>query len=226
MSGMKNNAAILIPSYNESKAIGGLVSGLIADGYRVYVVDDGSTDNTASIALASGAIIVSHEVNRGKGESLKSGFRRIANDGFGFALVMDGDGQHHAEDIGRFFAAMSTTTGIVIGNRMTDTRKMPFVRKATNYFMSLLISLIARQWVPDTQCGFRLVRLVILDSITLHSSNYEAESELLIKTSRKGWKIASVPVSTIYGNETSGIRPFRDTLRFFALLIRLPFDKT
>jgi hypothetical protein len=97
---------------------------------------------------------------------------------------------------------------------------MPFVRVLTNRLMSLLLSLVTKQNIPDTQCGFRLVKKELLEKVNLVTSKYEMESEILIKASRRGFKIRSVPIKTIYGNEKSQINPFVDTFRFLRLLVR------
>jgi hypothetical protein len=91
---------------------------------------------------------------------------------------------------------------------------MPGVRRMTNGFMSWLISVICRQQITDTQCGFRLVTTKVLKSIDLKCNDFEIETEMLIKASKKGFRIVSAPIETIYRNEVSKINPLRDTLRF------------
>ena len=86
--------------------------------------------------------------------------------------------------------------------------------------MSWLISCVAKQTIPDTQCGFRLIKIEVLKSILLSTSKYETESEILIKSSRQGFKIESVPIKTVYADEKSRINPFIDTLRFARFIIR------
>ncbi len=222
---MAEKTAVLIPSFNEAKTIGGIVERLKGAGWEdVYVVDDGSSDGTASIAGAKGARVISSASNKGKGVSLREGFSRILKEGFDRVLVMDGDGQHSIDDIGRFYAKMDETgAGIVVGNRMSATRKMPFLRIIVNHFMSYLISVVSGQSIPDTQCGFRLIKKEALKNICLEASYFETESELLIKAARSGCKIESVPVKTVYSDETSSIRPIKDTIRFMAFMLKLVF---
>ena len=109
---------------------------------------------------------------------------------------------------------------MIIGNRMSDARNMPFVRILTNRLMSWFLSLVTRQNIPDTQCGFRLVKRELLEKVNLVTSKYEMESEMLIKASRRGFKIKSVLVKTIYGDQKSQINPLVDTFRFVRLMIR------
>jgi glycosyltransferase involved in cell wall biosynthesis len=212
---------VLIPSYNEARTIGAIVKALRSRGLAAYVVDDGSSDRTAEIAAREGAVVMRHDRNKGKGASLREGFKRILEDGFGAVLVMDGDGQHSVDDIDAFFTAMRQTgADMVVGNRMGDTTSMPHSRIATNRFMSYVISKMAGQAVPDTQCGFRLVKRSVLENTDLGTSNYEIESELIVAPARKGFKIASVPIKTVYGSEESRINPVIDTLRFVIFVAR------
>ncbi len=223
---MKKAIAVLIPSYNEERAIGGIVRTLRGRDFPVYVVDDGSTDRTAEIASGEGAVVVRHKTNKGKGASLREGFAHILKRGYEAVIVMDGDDQHEVDDINAFIAVLQqTNSDIVIGNRMNDTGRMPHDRRATNRFMSGLISMIAGQDVPDTQCGFRLIKTPVIAAITLTSSNYEIESEMIIKAARRGFRIASVPIKTVYRDEKSKINPFIDTLRFISFLIRISFSR-
>jgi glycosyltransferase involved in cell wall biosynthesis len=217
---MKN--CVLIPSYNEAKAIGAITKELKSRALAVYVVDDGSTDNTAGIAAEEGAVVIVHDKNRGKGASLIEGFGRILKEGFDAVLVMDGDGQHATDDVDNFFKKMAETgADIVIGNRMLDTASMPFTRKITNRIMSRVVSKMCGRDIPDTQCGFKLIKRNVLESIKFESSNFEIESEILLKAARKGFKIESVPVRTVYRDETSKIKPIFDTIRFLSFLIRM-----
>ncbi|MFH0764206.1 MAG: glycosyltransferase family 2 protein [Candidatus Omnitrophota bacterium] len=219
--GVNLNYCVLIPSYNEAKTIGPIIKRLKARGITVYIVDDGSTDRTYSIAAAEGAVVLRHKENTGKGASLREGFKHILKKGFGAVLVMDGDNQHEADSIGDFTKKMEETgTDIVIGNRMSDNASMPIVRNFTNRFMSWLISKICGQRVPDTQCGFRLIKAHVLEKIRLESSNFEIESEIILKASRLGFKIESVPIKAVYQDEKSRINPIIDTVRFIFFIVK------
>ena len=103
---------------------------------------------------------------------------------------------------------------------MIKPKGMPFVRLLTNRIMSSMISLICRQEIPDSQCGYRYISCDILKDIKLTCKDFEIESEVLIKASKKGYTIRSIPIRTIYSNEESKISPVRDTIRFFKYLTR------
>ena len=186
----------------------------------VVVVDDGSTDKTALFASENGAFVLSHGSCRGKGEALKTGFRHIEEKGIPAVVTIDGDGQHPVKDIEGFERAyrQNKRAGMWVGKRKMKSTEMPFMRRLTNVGMSVLISGMALQWIPDTQCGFRLIKRDVISSVSLKTSHFETESELLIKASWKGFRIASVTISTVYGSEKSKIRPLADTGRFFTML--------
>ncbi|MBL8012427.1 MAG: glycosyltransferase family 2 protein [Candidatus Omnitrophica bacterium] len=212
---------VLIPCHNEAQAIGRLVEQVKHLGLDVVVVNDGSTDATGSIAESKKARVITISPCGGKGNALRKGFEYILSQVYDALIIMDGDGQHSPEDLPAFIEHYKTTRASVInGNRMANNRNMPFVRKMTNVVMSWMISLVCRQRVADSQCGYRLISCEVLRNIKLNSTNFEIESEILIKASKKGLKIDSVPVQTIYEDEQSKIRPVKDTIRFFKYLLR------
>lgn len=216
------NTIAVIPSYNEARTIGSIVRNIVETGMSVLVVDDGSTDATERIALDNGAMVIRHKKNMGKGCSVRQGVDYVSQKtNFEWVVLMDGDGQHHTEDIMSLMeGARNGDVDMVTGNRMQYTENMPRLRYLTNRFTSFVISHMCRQVIPDTQCGFRLVRTGALKQLELESSRYDIESEMLIKAARQGFKIRSVSVQTIYGDEQSQINPLRDTIRFFYLVIR------
>ena len=212
---------LLIPAYNEAKAIGKVVSEACKIMDHVVVVDDGSQDSTAQIARDAGALVIKHEVNSGKGAALCTGFQHVLDHDYDALITMDSDGQHDVDDIPAFLKTFNERgSGIILGSRMNDISTMPAVRKFTNKFTSFVGSLLARQKLNDSQSGFRLISADVLRAVKLETTGYEMESELLIKASRAGFRISSVPIKTIYGDEVSKIRPVTDTYRFFRLLFR------
>ncbi len=215
---------ILIPVYNESKNIGSVVAAVRNLKFDVVVVDDGSTDNSGAIALKNGAKVIRNDQKNGKGYSLQKGFEYIIKQGYDGVIIMDGDAQHATEDLELFTGEANIhPQSIVTGNRMKNAKGMPLVRYATNRFMSFLISWACHQSVADTQCGYRYIGADVLRNINLRCNSFEIETEMLIEASRKGYKIYSVPIRTIYGDETSHIHPVKDTIRFFNYFIKEVF---
>jgi len=220
---MEEKIAVLIPVHNEEKNITYIIEKLKKKIKTIIVIDDGSTDNTFHIIKNSGVIVLRHETCKGKGEALKTGFKYIVAEKIPAVITMDGDGQHKVEDIENFLLAYrkKPKVSIWIGKRKIFSTNMPFLRKVTNISMSLLISFLAGQFIPDSQSGFRLIKREVLEKINLITSHFETESEILIKSSWKGFKISSVPIVTVYEGEKSKINSVSDTLRFFKMIIFL-----
>ncbi len=209
----------LIPAYNEGQRIGAVVRDVAAVCPNVVVVDDGSPDDTADVARAAGATVLVHEVNKGKGAGLNTGFQHAREKGYEFVVTLDGDGQHAAGDIPAFIEAYAETgVPVIIGNRMADTATMPLIRRWTNRFMSWLLTRKMGQHVPDTQNGFRLYRTDVIPEMRVGTQGFSAESEILLELGARGVKMGTVPIQVIYGDEKSKIHPFRDTICFFNML--------
>lgn len=217
----KMKICVVIPTYNEAKTITALINQIRLQGFEIVVVDDGSKDNTAIIAADSGATVLRNPDNEGKGVSLVKGFNYALDKDFDAVVTMDGDGQHLPQDIPFFIkAAECSDSAVFVGNRMSHPENMPFLRILTNKLMSYVISKVARQRIYDTQCGFRLIKKGALKKIDLATRKYEIESEMLIKASRLGFRIESIPIRTVYGGQKSQINPILDTVRFIKFFLR------
>ena len=193
---------------------------------RVLVVDDGSTDGTGPAAMAAGAEVITHEVNRGKGEGLKTGYAWALAEDVEWVFTLDADGQHLPAEMQAFLDAAATGNhDVLVGTRMAQVADMPWIRLKTNQFTSWVVSRLAGQRIPDSQNGYRLYRTALLDGVRLTTSRYDSESEILVRLGRKGARIGAVPITTVYGDEESSINPLVDTGRFFRLVIRLMFSR-
>jgi glycosyltransferase involved in cell wall biosynthesis len=217
----RQSVAAVIPAYEEEKHIGEVVHRTRQQLDHVLVVDDGSSDETATRAREAGAEVIVHPKNRGKGESIKTGLRHWLDRQMTWVMILDADGQHRPEEIERFLhATVSDSASLVLGNRMNDVSSMPLVRRLVNRYMSNTISRLCRQHIPDTQCGFRMLHRQLIPDVLGGTNRFDYETEMLIIASRKGFRIESVPITTVYSDEVSSIHPVRDTLRFFQLMRR------
>ncbi|MFH0939275.1 MAG: glycosyltransferase family 2 protein [Planctomycetota bacterium] len=218
----RRDICVIIPCYNEAPAIGRIIRTAQVYVEQVIVVDDGSTDGTSAEAESSGALVIHHARNMGKGVALKTGFQIAAQRGLAAAITLDGDGQHACAEIPLFIKAYDQgDCDLVLGNRMNDTSNMPCIRRITNRFTSWAISRTVGQTIADTQCGFRLISLAFWQAVRLDSCRFDLESEILIKAGRSGVRLRQVQIQTIYFSvRNSNIKPLRDTLRFIHLLWR------
>ena len=215
--------AVLVPAYNLEGRIGELISQIIPfiPGEDILVVDDGSTDRTAAESRESGARVISHEENRGKGIALKTGFRHLAAEDYDGVITMDGDGQHDPGSIPDFREEAEKGGGeLIVGTRMKNVGKMPWIRLMTNRTTSRVVSILAGVRIEDTQSGYRYHSTRLLRDIELVSEKYDTESEILIRAARKGYRISSVDIESIYHDEKSHINPVIDTLRFIRLIFK------
>ncbi len=207
--------AAVVPCLNEARTIGGLVTELRAYLPRIYVVDDGSADTTGVEAAQAGATVLRHASPCGKGAALQTGLAQARADGFAWALVLDGDGQHAPADVPTFAAAASRGANLIVGNRLHTPAGMPWLRRQVNRWMSTRLSALSGRALPDTQCGYRLLRLGAWAALDLRSRMFEWESESLMAFLRHGARVDFVPIATIYRGERSKISPARDTIRWF-----------
>lgn len=211
----KRQCVAVIPCFNEAARIGLIVAQIQAHVPKVIVVDDGSTDGTAEPARSAGAELIRFSKNHGKGRALQAGWRRARELGFTWVIMLDGDGQHSADDIPKFFAqAGKNGCPLVVGNRMDECEAMPFLRRQVNRWLSRRISRMTGVELPDSQCGFRLAHLETLLSLPLRANRFEIESAMLVAFSRAGCTVEFVPIPAIYQQEASKINPLTDTFRW------------
>ena len=219
---------VVIPCKNLENEVGEVVRGVLGLdlGLDVAVVNDGSTDGTSAAAKAAGAHLLEHEVNLGKGAALKTGFEYAVEKGYDTVITLDGDGQHDPSAIPDFLDALERCDAdVIIGTRMHAVGEMPKLRIWTNRTTSRIVSLITGQDIPDSQSGYRLIRVRVLRDIvkSFVTTRYDTESELLIRAARRGYTTAAVAITSIYTGAVSHINPIVDTLRFVRLVSRSMF---
>jgi len=219
---IRSQTAAVIPAYQDEKHIGDIVRRTRERLDHVVVIDDGSSDQTAQRAREAGAEVIVHDENRGKGEALKTGLGHWLDREVTWVSLLDSDGQHLPEEIDRFMAAVAAATrpSFLIGNRMNDLARMPFIRRVVNRYMSRRISRVCGQEIPDTQCGFRMLDRQLIPELLGGGHRFDYETEVLIIASRKGYRIESVPITTVYTDQVSKIHPLRDAIRFFKMMWR------
>ena len=217
------HAAAVIPAFNEAASIAAVVNGVRNAVAQVIVVDDGSSDATADEARRAGAEVLVHSSNRGKGHAVRTGLARVLAESFTHVLLLDADLQHLPEEASALLAkAESSGAEIVLGERRFDRTRMPASRYHANRIGSRVLSWFVGVPVQDTQCGFRVFRVDALRPLKLTATGYEVETEMLVKVRRRGGRVATVPVTAVYGHQRSKLRPVPDTTRtcFLAVYYR------
>jgi glycosyltransferase involved in cell wall biosynthesis len=209
----------LIPGFNEGPRIGNVVRATL-EHLPVIVVDDGSSDDTASRAREAGATIIEQRPNQGKGAALRAGFRQAIASGYDAVLTIDADGQHDPTEIPRFLEAWAVEPppDLVIGRR--NFRAMPPIRRLSNELGGRAFSWAVGRPIPDNQSGYRLVSRRLMEA-TLGSDErgFEFEVEMITTCIRLDGTIDWVPIRTIYAGEPSHVRPLAH-LRSFIRIVR------
>jgi glycosyltransferase involved in cell wall biosynthesis len=217
---MSERIACVLPALDAEATVRAVVTGLreALPGAFVIGVDDGSRDRTAEELRASCDEVVVHERNLGKGAALRAGFAVAAARGCGTVLTIDADGQHDPARAPALIAALSAAD-IAIGARVRGGTPMPLSRRATNFLSSLAVSTAIRRPVSDAQSGYRAIRGTVWRTIQAGGDRYEFETDFLIRAGRAGFRIAAVPVPTIYGGR-SHFRLLSDAARVIATIWR------
>lgn len=218
-----NSILIALPVYNEQDFIVTCLQEISAfiplD--DIVVIDDGSTDGSAARAASTGVHLIRHMKNSGKGAAILTALSFAWRNHYPWIIVMDGDGQHPVSALPAILEFVrNDRADLVNANRQQRNGKMPFSRRLSNGITSLMISLSIGQRIHDSQCGFRALRLSMLNDIQLKSGGFQLETEMIFKLGKKGARIAELPIETIYGAENSSIHHVRDTVKFLILYVK------
>lgn len=225
MSGLRLAAAI--PAYQAAASIEDVVRRTLKHVEDVTVVDDGSTDGTGERVRGIDVRLLSHEENRGKGCALQTAFDDFLAAGFDAVITLDADGQHLPEEIPALIeAAELHDADLVLGTRDHLFAEMGRVRRTSNRVSSRMISFAAGQRFSDIQTGFRFYRRRLLEEVRLREHGFDAESAVLVRAVRRGFRVATVPVAMekVDGRRTSHYRPIVDSLRIARAVISARFD--
>jgi glycosyltransferase involved in cell wall biosynthesis len=191
---------IVIPAYNEERFIGSVVLKARRFADAVVVVDDGSADATADIAREAGALVERHELNRGKGGALNTGFHRARALGARIVVVLDGDGQHSPEEIPKLVSPIEQgEADMVIGSRYLDRRsEVPSSRVIGHRVITFLTNLATGRQVTDSQSGFRAFSAHAIEVIAFTSRSFSVESEMQFLASQHNLRLVEVPILIRY----------------------------
>lgn len=228
----ENEVCAVIPTYQNAKTLLKVVTDVHRVVDTVFVVDDGSNDGTATLLdKATGnerpEKVLTHPKNCGKGAALKTGLTYARQQGFRYAVTVDADGQHRADDIPALLKAVEEEPdALAIGNRGLQHENMPAKSTFANRFSNFWFALQTLQRLPDTQSGLRVYPLRRLHGLRWMSARYEAELTLLVFSAWAGVKLLPVPVSVYYpprDQRVTHFRPGRDFTRISVLNTLLCF---
>lgn len=216
-----------IPAYNEEKNIAGIIQKLSEISDTIIVCNDGSTDNTGKIAEKMGAIVITHERNLGYGGSIQSLFFKARELGSDMLVTLDSDGQHRISDVLPVIdPIIKNQADLVIGSRfLTENQaNMPKYRKIGIKLITSLANSSLEEAVSDSQSGFRAYSKNVLSEITPSENGMGVSNEILMKASKKGFKITEVPIIVSYEGDTSTQNPIShgasvtfSTLKFISI---------
>jgi glycosyltransferase involved in cell wall biosynthesis len=213
---MRSDVAVLIPALNAERSLPPLVRAAREQVERVVVVDDGSSDRTGELAKEAGAIVLRHEVNRGKGAALKTGFAWASGQDVDGVITLDADGQHLPAEIPKFIECRRATgADLIIGGRSHLFAGMLPRRRMANSFAAWAVAKASRTNIKDSQSGYRFYSLRVLREIRLRSDGFDMETEVIIRAGVRGFKIVQIPIDLgfVDGLSTSHYKPLADTLR-------------
>ena len=207
---IKLKIVIGIPAYNEEKNIGALILKLRKITDHIIVCNDGSSDMTGEIAEKLGAIVVNHSKNLGYGAGIRSIFIKAREIDSDILVTFDADGQHRVEDIQRVIEPIiKNESDIVIGSRFLKEKdsKVPEYRKLGIKVITKLTNASINESLTDSQSGFRAYNKKVLRDITPSDLGMGVSTEILIKASKKEFKIVEVPIVILYEGNTSTHNP-------------------
>ncbi|MBW2200847.1 MAG: glycosyltransferase family 2 protein [Deltaproteobacteria bacterium] len=219
----------VIPAYNSASTIARVVEQTQRHIDHVIVIDDGSTDKTAQRAEDAGAHVLKVLNNKGKGNALRIGFRYALANNFNAIITLDADLQHDPSEIPKFIQHYQVNKSImVIGNRLCRRENIPRIRYVPNKIGTYCFSWLIDQPVKDSQCGFRLYDRKVMKNIFILNNGFEAESDVLLRAGKRGYKISFIPIKPIYFSDIgqrSFYRPIYDTFRICIIFLRNLFWK-
>ncbi|MGH7440991.1 MAG: glycosyltransferase family 2 protein [Polyangiaceae bacterium] len=193
------SACVIVPALDAAPTVGRVVAELRAAlGAPIYVVDDGSTDATGRVASDAGAMVLRHELNRGKGEALRSGLAAAARGGYDVALSVDADGQHPAESAKAVLEGSGDPGALVLGVRDLAGDGAPRANQFGNAVSNFFVSRFAGRLLRDTQCGLRRYPVRATLGLGARASGFAFEAEVVLRAVASGLPVVEVPIRAVY----------------------------
>lgn len=223
-----NKVIPLIPSYNPTDILIDYVNELYESGFdKIIIVDDGSKDKKTFKQLSNFkyCIILTHQINLGKGAALKTGFRYFIKNLSAIykgIITVDDDKQHSTEDVLKL-VNFNDYQSLIIGVRNFNLKTVPFKSRMGNKITSFMFKLIYKQKISDTQTGLRIYPKQLIDQICyLDGNNFDYETNVLIYCIKKQFNILEISINTIYlnKNKSSRFKPFKDSIKIYKIFFK------
>lgn len=224
------DVTFVLPAYNEEKSIENVLEGinLTYPESKVIVVDNNSTDNTASIAKNAGALLI-NEKKQGKGHAVKKGFKNVKSK---FAIMIDADNTYYPNEAGKLLMKLKKNEAdVVLGSRLNGIRKKGAITPVNlfgNYILSLTATLLFSK-VSDVCTGYWAFKKEVIDYILkegINSDGFELEAEMFSVISKKGYKILEIPIN--YGTRVDSpkLNSMNDGWKIFKTLLLCKLQPT
>lgn len=203
----KKDIWIVIPAYNERKYLGRFLEKLAKVGHHLIVVDDGSKDKTAEVAQQFTKQIIVHEQNLGKGAAMRTGAKYAFDVLDAQAIIfMDGDDQHHPEDLKKFYELLKQDKYDLIFGARRFGSEMPLIRMIGNRLASFFVYVCYGKFIYDIPSGFKAMTRKGFDKVYWHYNDYTVEMEIAVKTIVNKVKYTHTEISTIYHDMDRGMQ--------------------
>lgn len=217
------NLVAIIPAFNEEEALPDVIAKTLKYVDKVIIVNDGSIDKTAEVAIEAGAEVINHSTNLGKGEALKSGFKAVGNDSI--IITIDGDGQHNPDEIPDLIKPIiENGADLVNGSRYMNgpEENTPAYRRVGQRVLDIATNISAGITVTDSQSGFRAFSPKSKCCFRFKDTGFGIESEMLVDAAEAGLKIVEVPITVRYDVDGSTKDPITHGV---GVLLRIIIDK-
>ena len=215
---------VLVPTYNNEKALEGVLQELLLYTTNIVVVNDGSTDRTREILSNFSHLNIFHfDNNSGKGAALNHGFQKAEDLGYEYAITIDSDGQHYPDDLQVFLEELEAKGPkdpelLLVGDRNMGRDGIPGKSTTGNKFSNFWYLVVTGINLGDTQSGYRLYPLKVVNPITLYTNKFEYEIEIIVKAAWRGVEVKNIPIKVFYeDNRVTHFRPFWDITRIVML---------
>jgi glycosyltransferase involved in cell wall biosynthesis len=220
--------SLVIPAYNEEKAIKKVVDEALDYVDEIIVVDDGSKDDTARVVRANFSKnrkvkLILHDKNQGKADALRTGIKSSKGD---IIILTDADYTYPASAFPEMIKKLEEGADLVLGNRFKSNMAMPSLNKLGNTMFSLIATYITCVNINDGQTGLRAFRRDMFDDLDVNAKNLEYETKMTVKAAKLGYKIDEVPIEYRPRIGQSKLSPFKDGMKMFSSLVSIAFSET